>query len=153
MEPVYPKAPLEEPKALTGQVQEAEQQRLLHAPPAPPSYDQATATPAQTTGGATATVTTTVTPAVTTGAQHTVIVVPGSPYGPEPQDVQCPYCHNYTRTRVSYRPNSRTHLIALLLCLFQLYCCVCLPYCISSCMNTNHYCGMCDHYLGTYLRK
>ncbi|XP_034110361.1 lipopolysaccharide-induced tumor necrosis factor-alpha factor homolog [Drosophila albomicans] len=153
MEPVYPKAPLEEPKTVTGQVHEqpqVEQQRLL-----PPTYDQATAAPAQTSGpGVTATGT--AIPAVTTGpstTQHTVIVVPGSAYGPEPQDVQCPYCHNYTRTRVSYRPNSRTHLIALLLCLFQLWCCVCLPYCISSCMNTNHYCGMCDQYLGTYLRK
>ncbi|EDW02644.1 lipopolysaccharide-induced tumor necrosis factor-alpha factor homolog [Drosophila grimshawi] len=123
------------------EVHETEQQHLL-MPPAPPSYDQATTTPAQTTG-----------PGATTATQHTVIVVPSSPYGPEPQDVQCPYCHNFTRTRVSYRPNSRTHLIALLLCLFQLYCCVCLPYCISSCMNTNHYCGMCDRYLGTYLRK
>ncbi|KAH8307088.1 hypothetical protein KR044_004701 [Drosophila immigrans] len=152
MEPVYPKTPLEEPNLQThGQLNEVEQQRLLHATPAPPSYDQATATPAQTMGPAPTTTTTTVTPAVTT--QHTVIVVPGSQYGPEPQDVQCPYCHNFTRTRVSYRPNSRTHLIALVLCLFQLYCCVCLPYCISSCMNTNHYCGMCDQYLGTYLRK
>ncbi|EDW61428.1 lipopolysaccharide-induced tumor necrosis factor-alpha factor homolog [Drosophila virilis] len=147
MESVYPKEPLEVPK----EVHEQPEQEQLLAPPAPPSYDQATATttptPAQTTGPGTV-------PATTgTSTQHTVIVVPSSPYGPDPQDVQCPFCHNYTRTRVSYRPNSRTHLIALVLCLLQLYCCVCLPYCISSCMNTNHYCGMCDHYLGTYLRK
>ncbi|ALC42271.1 CG30273, partial [Drosophila busckii] len=119
--------------------QQPEQQHLLT--PAPPSYDQATST---------------VTPAQTTGptAAHTVVVVPAGPsYGPQPQDVLCPFCHNYTRTRVSFRPNSRTHLIALLLCLFQLYCCVCLPYCIASCMNTNHYCGMCDHYLGSYQRQ
>ncbi|KAM8711254.1 hypothetical protein ACLKA7_000401 [Drosophila subpalustris] len=149
MEPVYPKTPLEQPRQLAGQ---AEQEHLLHATPAPPSYDQATSTPAQTTA----------IPAVTTGpgtgtgtgtGQHTVIIVPGQPYGPDPQDIQCPYCHNYARTRVMYKPNSRTHLIALLLCLFQLYCCVCLPYCISSCMNTNHYCGMCDRYLGTYARR
>lgn len=98
MERVYPKAPLEMPK---------DQEQLL-APPAPPSYDQATAaTPAQTTGP---------TPTPIT-AQHTVIVMPPTPYGPHPQDVQCPYCQNYTRTRVQYNPNSRTHLFALILCL------------------------------------
>ncbi|KAH8390084.1 hypothetical protein KR200_006776 [Drosophila serrata] len=151
MEKVYPAAPLEAPKG-SGDVEATsaspEHQHLL-SPPAPPSYDQATATPAETTGpgeGSTPATTTTTT-------HHTVVVVPSSPYGPEPMDIQCPYCHNHVRTRISYKPNSRTHLIALLLCLFQLYCCVCLPYCISSCMNTNHYCGMCDHYLGTYDRK
>ncbi|XP_022233136.2 lipopolysaccharide-induced tumor necrosis factor-alpha factor homolog [Drosophila obscura] len=143
MEPVYPAAPLEAPKG-TGDVL-AEHQQLLT--PSPPSYDQATSSPALTTGPA-------ATPAPSAApVQHTVVVVPGSIYGPEPLDIQCPYCHNYARTRVSYRPNSRTHLIALILCLFQLYCCVCLPYCIGSCMNTNHYCGMCDHYLGSYQRK
>ncbi|XP_016927910.3 lipopolysaccharide-induced tumor necrosis factor-alpha factor homolog [Drosophila suzukii] len=150
MEPVYPAAPLEVPKGSEAAVQQsaAEHQQLL--PPAPPSYDQATSIPAETTGPALDRPASTV---PSTTAQHTVVVVPSSPYGPEPMDVQCPHCHNYTRTRVSYRPNSRTHLIALILCLFQLYCCVCLPYCISSCMNTNHYCGMCDRYLGTYDRK
>ena len=36
---------------------------------------------------------------------------------------------------------------------FRLYCFICLPYCIGSCMNTAHYCGMCDRYLGTYVRE
>ncbi|XP_016972156.2 lipopolysaccharide-induced tumor necrosis factor-alpha factor homolog [Drosophila rhopaloa] len=148
MEPVYPAAPLEAPKGSAElQAAPAEHQQLL--PPAPPSYDQATSISAETTAPGTADPK----PATTTTTHHTVVVVPTSPYGPEPMDVQCPHCHNYARTRVSYKPNSRTHLIALLLCLFQLYCCVCLPYCISSCMNTNHYCGMCDRYLGTYDRK
>ncbi|KAH8401838.1 hypothetical protein KR009_008207 [Drosophila setifemur] len=153
MERVYPAEPLEAPKG-TGDVEATnsppEHQQLL-MPPAPPSYDQATGTPAETTGPAP---TPTATPkTTTTTTAHTVVVVPSSPYGPEPQDILCPHCHNYARTRVSYKPNSRTHLIALVLCLFQLYCCVCLPYCIASCMNTNHYCGMCDRYLGTYDRK
>lgn len=107
MERVYPKEPLEMP---------IEHEQLLVA--APPSYDQATATPAQTTGPtpSSAAAAATVSPAATSG-QHTVIVMPPTPFGPHPQDVQCPYCHNYTRTRVSYNPNSRTHLIALVLCL------------------------------------
>lgn len=102
MERVYPKEPLEMP---------VEHVQLLAA--APPSYDQATATPAQTTDP---TPTSAASPAAT-AAQHTVIVLPPTPYGPHPQDVQCPFCHNYTRTRVSYKPNSRTHLVALVLCL------------------------------------
>ncbi|XP_017077509.1 lipopolysaccharide-induced tumor necrosis factor-alpha factor homolog [Drosophila eugracilis] len=146
MDPVYPAAPLEAPKGSVESHAVPEHQQLL--PPAPPSYDQATSISAETTGPAPD-----IPASGTTTTQHTVVVVPSSPYGPEPMDVQCPHCHNYARTRVSYRPNSRTHLIALILCLFQLYCCVCLPYCISSCMNTNHYCGMCDRYLGTYDRK
>ncbi|XP_043641704.1 lipopolysaccharide-induced tumor necrosis factor-alpha factor [Drosophila teissieri] len=145
MDPVYPAAPLVAPKGSAELQPAPEQQHLL--PPAPPSYDQATTTgPGPTPTSAPA-------PATSSTTQHTVAVVPASPYGPEPLDVLCPYCHNYARTRVSFKPNSRTHLIALILCLFQLYCCVCLPYCISSCMNTNHYCGMCDRYLGTYDRK
>ncbi|KAM7342158.1 lipopolysaccharide-induced tumor necrosis factor-alpha factor homolog [Cochliomyia hominivorax] len=137
---VYPSSPLEENIA-------GNQQQPLIAPkaataassrtPQPPSYEQAI--------GET-------TPAVTAGPNVIVITEPVSPYGPHPIDVQCPYCHNYCRTRLRYKPTSRTHLIALLLCLFQLYCCICLPYCIRSCMNTNHYCGMCDKYLGTYKR-
>ncbi|XP_001976272.3 lipopolysaccharide-induced tumor necrosis factor-alpha factor homolog [Drosophila erecta] len=150
MDPVYPAAPLVAPKGYVELQSVPEQQHLL--PAAPPSYDQATTIPAETTGPGPAPGPSPA-PATTTSTQHTVVVVPGSPYGPEPMDVQCPYCHNFARTRVSFKPNSRTHLIALILCLFQLYCCVCLPYCIASCMSINHYCGMCDRYLGTYDRK
>ncbi|KNC27328.1 hypothetical protein FF38_07247 [Lucilia cuprina] len=132
---VYPAAPLEESVAAT------QQQPLIApkvtAPPQPPTYEQAI-------GGTT--------PAAASGPNVVVVTEPVSPYGPHPIDVLCPYCHNYSRTRLRFKPTSRTHLIALLLCLFQLYCCICLPYCIGSCMNTNHYCGMCDKYLGTYIR-
>ncbi|XP_036218804.2 lipopolysaccharide-induced tumor necrosis factor-alpha factor homolog [Bactrocera oleae] len=128
---IYPTAPLEQT------VPPNEQQQSL-LPPAPPSYAQAT--------GAAPTAANT---------SHVVVITPGAPilYGPVPVDIQCPYCHNYTRTRLLFKPTSRTHLIALLLCLFQLYCFICLPYCIGSCMNTAHYCGMCDRYLGTYVRE
>lgn len=48
-----------------------------------------------------------------------VILEPGVVYGPEPVDVQCPYCHNICRTRLRSKPTSRTHLFALILCLLQ----------------------------------
>ncbi|XP_013108746.1 lipopolysaccharide-induced tumor necrosis factor-alpha factor homolog [Stomoxys calcitrans] len=135
---IYPSAPLE-------QVASSEQQEHLLAKPAPPSYNQAIGVEP---------ITGQPTHAATTPADSHVVVItqPVTTYGPTPIDVQCPYCHNICRTRVRSTPTSRTHLFALILCLLQLYCCICLPYCISSCMNTNHYCGMCDHYLGTYQR-
>lgn len=44
----------------------------------------------------------------------TVIVEQG--FAPFPQHMTCPSCHSDIETRVEYRPNSNTHLIALLLC-------------------------------------
>ncbi|XP_065369149.1 uncharacterized protein LOC135961569 isoform X2 [Calliphora vicina] len=108
---VYPAAPLEE------SVVAAQQQPLIEPksvpqppqPPHPPTYEQAI--------GAS-------TPAVTAGPNVVVVTQPVSPYGPHPIDVQCPYCHNYSRTRLRHKPTSRTHLIAVLLCLFQSYFCI-----------------------------
>lgn len=39
-----------------------------------------------------------------------------------------------------------TNLIPLLSC----WPCVCIPCCMDSCLNHNHYCPSCDAYLGTY---
>ncbi|XP_067634286.1 LITAF domain-containing protein-like [Eurosta solidaginis] len=128
---IYPSAPLEQ-VVITSDEQ---QQALL--PTAPPTYDQAIG----------AAPTTTNTPQVVLIARSPMI------FGSIPLDLLCPYCHNYTRTRLRSQPSSRTHLVALFLCLFQMYCCVCLPYCIDNCMDTVHYCGLCDQYLGTYVRE
>ncbi|XP_049306914.1 lipopolysaccharide-induced tumor necrosis factor-alpha factor [Bactrocera dorsalis] len=72
------------------------------------------------------------------------------PLGPEPTFITCPGCHVTKLTRIGYEPNARTHLMAAILCIVGLWCCVCLPYCAESCMSTNHYCGNCNKYLGTY---
>ncbi|TMW45637.1 hypothetical protein DOY81_009283 [Sarcophaga bullata] len=113
---VYPSVPLEVKIDATQQ-----QQPLIAStadatrPPKPPTYEQAI--------GET-------TPALTAGPN--VVIVTGKWKNKnfknffENNNVQCPYCHNFCRTRIRSTPTSRTHLIALLLCLFQLYCCVCL---------------------------
>ena len=44
-----------------------------------------------------------------------VFVVP--PYGPDPQITVCPSCHASIQTRVEHKPNTNTHVIALLLLL------------------------------------
>ncbi|XP_054740323.1 lipopolysaccharide-induced tumor necrosis factor-alpha factor [Anastrepha obliqua] len=77
--------------------------------------------------------------------QHAIL-----PLGPEPTIVTCPACHITKLTRIDFEPSARTHLMAAILCIVGLWCCVCLPYCAESCMNTNHYCGNCNKFLGTY---
>ncbi|XP_031636269.1 lipopolysaccharide-induced tumor necrosis factor-alpha factor homolog [Contarinia nasturtii] len=70
--------------------------------------------------------------------------------GPEPSRVTCPSCHASIMTKVQTESSSRTHILALLLCLFLCWPCVCVPYCTDSCQNRNHYCPQCNAYIGTY---
>uniref|UniRef100_A0A1A9X4Z3 LITAF domain-containing protein n=1 Tax=Glossina brevipalpis TaxID=37001 RepID=A0A1A9X4Z3_9MUSC len=72
------------------------------------------------------------------------------PLGSEPVFFTCPRCQSYTLTRIVYEPNLKTHLMAALLCLLGLWCCVCLPYCYERCVNIRHHCGNCGKLLGTY---
>ncbi|CAB3256668.1 unnamed protein product [Arctia plantaginis] len=55
-------------------------------------------------------------------------------------------------TKVERKATTKTHVIALLLCLFLCWPCVCVPYCVNSCQNADHYCPNCNSYLGTYQR-
>lgn len=127
---VYPSMPLEVKIDPTQQ----QQQQPLIAPPAdstrppkPPSYEQAIGetTPALTEGPHVVVVTgkwkikIKYVPNCAIKQIFVFTLEPVTAYGPSPVDVQCPYCHNYCRTRVRSSPTSRTHLIALLLCLFQ----------------------------------
>ncbi|CAH2063512.1 unnamed protein product, partial [Iphiclides podalirius] len=73
-----------------------------------------------------------------------------APVGPEPSSLVCPSCHATIVSRVERKATTRTHLIALGLCVFLCWCCVCLPYCMNSCQNADHYCPNCNAYLGTY---
>lgn len=97
--------------------------------------------------------------------------------GPDPCFISCPHCHVQKLTRVEYAPSVRTHCMAALLCIvgqvtiyFQLiicalsyqfvfisfsfpcslWCFACIPYCATSCMNANHFCGNCNQYVGVY---
>ncbi|KAJ6643349.1 Lipopolysaccharide-induced tumor necrosis factor-alpha factor like [Pseudolycoriella hygida] len=77
-----------------------------------------------------------------------VIVAPQ--VGPDPQMITCPSCRSSVITRIEYEPTTKTHIIAGLLCVFCCWCCVCVPYCVDSCKNGNHYCPSCGAYIGTY---
>ncbi|XP_037941163.1 lipopolysaccharide-induced tumor necrosis factor-alpha factor homolog [Teleopsis dalmanni] len=89
----------------------------------------------------------------TTQQQQPVIIIQHHAVlrlGPDPVLLTCPSCQVKKLTIIESMPNSRTHLTALALCLLGFWCCVCVPYCIGFCMNTNHYCGNCRKFLGTY---
>lgn len=78
------------------------------------------------------------------------------PVGPTPQRMTCMFCNNSIVTRVEYNASSKTHLMAILLCLIT-GCCCCIPYCMRDCSiklnsilifsgfncskNANHYCS------------
>uniref|UniRef100_A0A1L8EIY1 Putative lipopolysaccharide-induced tumor necrosis factor-alpha factor n=1 Tax=Haematobia irritans TaxID=7368 RepID=A0A1L8EIY1_HAEIR len=70
------------------------------------------------------------------------------PVGPKSVEMTCPYCHAHIHTRVSHAATTKTHIVALLLC--WTVCCCCLPYCMDSCRNANHFCPMCGAFIGTY---
>ncbi|CAH0397309.1 unnamed protein product [Chilo suppressalis] len=70
--------------------------------------------------------------------------------GPKPSQVTCPSCRATIVTRVDHKATTKTHVIALILCLFLCWPCVCVPYCMDSCQNADHYCPNCNSYLGTY---
>ncbi|KAJ8724905.1 hypothetical protein PYW07_015863 [Mythimna separata] len=78
-----------------------------------------------------------------------VPVVVTAMMGPKPASVTCRSCNQQIVTRVETKPSTKTHLFALLLC-FVFWPCVCLPYCIDSCQNADHYCPNCNAYIGSY---
>ncbi|KAM3967954.1 lipopolysaccharide-induced tumor necrosis factor-alpha factor homolog [Aphomia sociella] len=86
----------------------------------------------------------TVTPGIVSG------VVVGQQMGPQPTTTTCKSCNQMMVTRVQQTTTMRTHMMALLLCVFGCWPCVCIPYCMDSCMNVDHYCTNCGAYIGTY---
>ncbi|CAG9563523.1 unnamed protein product [Danaus chrysippus] len=72
--------------------------------------------------------------------------------GPEPMPLICPACHASVKSKVEHSSTTGTHIMAALLCLCLCWPCVCVPYCVDSCQNADHYCPSCNAYLGTYKR-
>ncbi|KAM7343695.1 lipopolysaccharide-induced tumor necrosis factor-alpha factor homolog [Cochliomyia hominivorax] len=70
------------------------------------------------------------------------------PVGPKSMEMTCPNCNCRITTTVRHRSTSKTHIACLLLS--WTLCCCCLPYCMDSCRNANHFCPMCGTFIGTY---
>lgn len=76
-----------------------------------------------------------------------VIIVHQAALGPESQRMTCPHCRADIATRVQNESNSKTHLFALLCCVFGCIPCAIFPYCIDSCLVKKHFCPACNAYL------
>ncbi|XP_028171764.1 lipopolysaccharide-induced tumor necrosis factor-alpha factor homolog [Ostrinia nubilalis] len=72
------------------------------------------------------------------------------PVGPDEMAVTCPSCLATVTTRVERKASTKTHMIALAICVCFGCLCAWIPYCKNSCRNADHYCPNCDSYLGTY---
>ncbi|XP_047535527.1 lipopolysaccharide-induced tumor necrosis factor-alpha factor homolog [Vanessa atalanta] len=70
---------------------------------------------------------------------------------PNPSPYVCRSCNQQIITRVERTPSLRTHLFALMLCILGCWPCVCLPYCVDTCNNAEHYCTNCNAYVGSYI--
>ncbi|KAK9712812.1 LITAF-like zinc ribbon domain [Popillia japonica] len=85
---------------------------------------------------------------------HSTVIIEESSlrFGPHTQSVACPYCRLQVLTRVKAESNSKSCIIAGVLCLFGFWPCAWLPFCMSSCKNKSHYCPNCGAHLATYVQ-
>ncbi|CAH1967993.1 unnamed protein product [Acanthoscelides obtectus] len=71
--------------------------------------------------------------------------------GPDPAPFTCPHCDAKVTTTVKAAANTKTHILALILCKCLCIPCLCIPYCCHSCQTLQHYCPNCKAYLGAYV--
>ncbi|XP_055837334.1 lipopolysaccharide-induced tumor necrosis factor-alpha factor homolog [Episyrphus balteatus] len=72
------------------------------------------------------------------------------PVGTEPSNVVCPTCRQQILTRVESKASTKTHLIALILCILGCCPCACCLYCTKCARNVEHYCPSCNAFIGVY---
>ncbi|EDV54887.1 lipopolysaccharide-induced tumor necrosis factor-alpha factor [Drosophila erecta] len=82
--------------------------------------------------------------------QPQMIQVPPNVLGGVPSMATCPSCGVRRETKVEFEPSTKTHLLALLICMLGGICCCCIPYCTDSCQSAKHTCTSCGAYVGTY---
>ncbi|XP_037952966.1 lipopolysaccharide-induced tumor necrosis factor-alpha factor homolog isoform X2 [Teleopsis dalmanni] len=70
--------------------------------------------------------------------------------GSRPVTMRCPACSKVITTVIRHKANLQAMLYIMGLFYCCLWPCVCLPYCMDSCQNSNHYCPNCNAYIGTY---
>ncbi|XP_049306926.1 lipopolysaccharide-induced tumor necrosis factor-alpha factor homolog [Bactrocera dorsalis] len=75
-----------------------------------------------------------------------------APVGPEPATIICPTCNKQVITSVDYTSSTKTHLIALLLCVIGFWPCACCLYCTKCARNAAHRCPSCNSFIGVYER-
>ncbi|BFG06381.1 lipopolysaccharide-induced tumor necrosis factor-alpha factor homolog [Drosophila madeirensis] len=70
--------------------------------------------------------------------------------GDRPSMATCPSCGVRRNTAVTFEPSTKTHLLAVGICLLGGICCFCIPYCNDSCQTAKHTCSSCGAYVGSY---
>uniref|UniRef100_A0A6P4EJM1 Lipopolysaccharide-induced tumor necrosis factor-alpha factor homolog isoform X1 n=1 Tax=Drosophila rhopaloa TaxID=1041015 RepID=A0A6P4EJM1_DRORH len=83
-------------------------------------------------------------------AQPQFMQAPPNVLGNVPSMATCPSCGARKQTKIEFEPSTKTHLIALLICLIGGICCCCIPYCTDSCQSAKHTCSSCGAYVGTF---
>ncbi|KAH8867087.1 Lipopolysaccharide-induced tumor necrosis factor-alpha factor like [Schistosoma japonicum] len=73
--------------------------------------------------------------------------------GPSPAVILCPYCRKEITTRVDYKTGILTWVGCFGIFLVGgIFGCCLIPFCCDSCKDADHYCPLCNHYLGLYRR-
>ena len=61
---------------------------------------------------------------------------------------ECPSCGQATHTRVEVENSPMQWIICLIMFIFGLWLCCCIPFCIDSLKGGNHYCSNCGSSIG-----
>ncbi|CAJ0934776.1 unnamed protein product, partial [Mesorhabditis belari] len=72
--------------------------------------------------------------------------------GPYPTVVTCPNCKQVNPTTTFAEPGLLTWLVCCGTAIIGLWPCCLLPFCVDSCQDSEHRCGKCKKYIGTYKR-
>ncbi|XP_034110360.1 lipopolysaccharide-induced tumor necrosis factor-alpha factor homolog [Drosophila sulfurigaster albostrigata] len=72
--------------------------------------------------------------------------------GPESTRLVCPNCQMEVMTKATAITTTKTHLIAILMCLFCCWICAPVVYCTDCARSIEHTCPSCNNYIGTYDR-
>ncbi|KAK5966022.1 Lipopolysaccharide-induced tumor necrosis factor-alpha factor [Trichostrongylus colubriformis] len=82
---------------------------------------------------------------------HTIIV--GSvAFNQNPTSMMCPHCHQQILTKTQPKSGLLTWLLCGGMAIFGCWLCCCIPFCVDSCRDTEHFCPNCRKLLGTYRR-
>ncbi|XP_024081228.1 lipopolysaccharide-induced tumor necrosis factor-alpha factor homolog [Cimex lectularius] len=80
----------------------------------------------------------------------TSVETPQDKYGDRPQIMDCPLCKCHIVTEAIKKYTFKTHLMAIFLGLLTALVLLWVPYTMGCFVTINHYCPVCESYLGTY---
>ncbi|XP_026760580.1 lipopolysaccharide-induced tumor necrosis factor-alpha factor homolog [Galleria mellonella] len=86
---------------------------------------------------------------------HQTIIIQAS-LRDKPMLYECSACRETVFTKVRYVNSQKTHLIAGFICGFTVWCMLCclaaIPYFVPAFKKAEHYCPICNQFLGSYTK-